>query len=158
MRELAIVREQHEALGVVVEPAHVEQPLGTVAEVVRDDGAAPVVRHRGQHLAGLVERQVYDVLTAGDALAVDADDLVLRIHAGAEPADDLPVDLDSSLADELLAAPSAADASGGEDLLQPDSVRDVDEIVAAGPARVVLGVLVIEAHAAQRAEPGPRLR
>jgi hypothetical protein len=157
VREFAVVGEEHQAFGVVVEPADVEEPFGAVAEVIGDRGAAAVVRHGGQHLPRLVERQVHDVLADRNSLAVDADDLGLRVDAGAEPADDLPVDLDPPLADELLAVPPAADACGGKNLLQPDAVLDVDQVIAIASGLVV-GVLVIQAHAAQGAEPGPRLR
>src|ERR1700730_11683735 len=40
VRELTVVGEQHQALGVVIQPADVEQPLGAVAQVVRPGLAA----------------------------------------------------------------------------------------------------------------------
>src|SRR6202012_842971 len=84
-------------------------------------------------------------------------DLGLGVDAGPEPPDDLPVNLNPARADQLLAVPPAAHARGGEDLLQPDAAGDVGEAVALA---LVGGevVVTLEAHAAQRAEPGLRLR
>ena len=64
-----------------------------------------VVTHPGK----LVERQVHQILAAGDAPAIHLDDLAVGIDSRAIPAHDLPVDLDPSLADQLLALPAAAD-------------------------------------------------
>src|SRR5882672_7087677 len=95
-------------------------------------------------------------LAGGDALAVDPDDLVLRVHAGTEPPDDLPVHLDPARADQLLAVPPAAHAGRREDLLQPHAAGDVGEVIALALVRGEV-IVVVEAHAAQRLEPGQRL-
>ncbi len=91
---------------------------------------ASVVGHRAHDAWGLVQRQVDQVGAGWDAPAVDPDDLSLRVHSRAEPADDLAVDLDPAGSDQLLAASAAAHARCGEHLLQPDAVRDVDQRVA----------------------------
>src|SRR5690348_1650629 len=141
VRELAVVGEQHQALGVVIEPADMEQPLGPVAEEVRYGLAAARVRHRGQHLGRLVESQVDEAGLGRDALAVDPDHLAVGVDPGAEPADRLAVDLDPASADELLAVPAAADPGLGQDLLQPDAVRDIGQRIPF--ALLVLLVLLV---------------
>src|SRR5215467_7974532 len=129
VREIAVVGEQHQAFGLIVQPAHVVQPFLPVAEEVADRPPAPVVRHRGEHPGGLVERQVHQVLAGWDAQAIHPDDLVVRIDPGAVAADGLAVDLDPPFGDQLLAVPAAAQARGGHHLLQPDPARDIDERV-----------------------------
>src|SRR5260370_5083344 len=65
-----------------------------------------------------------------DALAIDPDDLPLRVDPSAEPAHDLAVDFDPPGPDEILAAPPAPYPSGSQHLLQPQTARHVDERVA----------------------------
>src|SRR5262249_59765914 len=98
--------------------ADVEQPLRPLAEEIADGGPAAIVRHGGEHPGRLVERQVDQTLAAWDAPAIHLDDLVVGIDPRAIPAHDLPIHLDPALADQFLAMPAAADARGGEHLLQ----------------------------------------
>ena len=108
--EVAVVREQQQALGVGVEAADVEEPLLAVADVVLERDAAELVVHRRDDALGLVEGEVDAVLVEVDAHAVDVDDLGLRVDAHAQLGDDLAVDLDATLLDEVLADAARADA------------------------------------------------
>ena len=146
VREFAVVGEQHQALGVVVQPADVEQALGPVAEEVGDGFVAAGVGHGGQHLGRLVEGQVHQPGPGRDPFPVHPDHLVFGVDPGAEPADRLPVDLDPARADEFLAVPAAPDPRLGQDLLQPDPAGNVGQAVPFIPPQSSLEVRVGRSH------------
>ncbi|SIJ35147.1 Uncharacterised protein [Mycobacteroides abscessus subsp. abscessus] len=123
--QLPVVGEQDEALGVGVEASDVEDPLGAVADVVAEVLAPLGVLHRRDDPGGLVEREVDLLRARRDPQGVDVDRLGLRIDAGAELGDDVPVDLDPSVEDELLARATGPQPRLGEDLLQAHSPADV---------------------------------
>src|SRR5580693_8552463 len=150
VRQLTVVGEQHQALGVVVQPADMEEPLGLVAEEVRDGPPAARVRHRRQHLGRLVEGQVDQARLGRDALAVDPDHLGLRVDPGAEPAHRLAVDLNPAGADHLLAVPATAESGLGQDFLQPGPAGDIGQRV---PVLVVVLVLVFAGVTVWRSHP-----
>src|SRR6185437_976318 len=144
MRELAVVCEQNQALGIEVEPAHVEQALAPIGDQVSDGTPAPVIRHRAHDAGRLVQREIHQVGACRYPLAIDPDDLPLRINPRAEPANDLAIDLYPAGADELLAASPAPNARCGKDFLQPDAIGHVDETVAlAGFETPVVIVFVV---------------
>src|SRR5262245_29623157 len=101
--ELTIIGQQDQALGLIVEPADVEQALAVVGHQVSDRPPAPVIRHRAEHAGWLVQCEVDKVRTGRDSLTVHPDHLGPRVDSGAEPADDLTVDLDPPRTDEVLA-------------------------------------------------------
>ncbi|GAA2827104.1 hypothetical protein GCM10020220_014730 [Nonomuraea rubra] len=139
MGQLAVVGEQQQALGLGVEPAHVEQAWRQLLDVVGQAWAALRVVHRGDDADGLVQRVVDQVGGGRDALAVHVDDLRRRVDLGAEPPDDLAVHRDTALADHLLAGPAAGHARLGEHLLQAHAARDLGGVALVG---VALGVEV----------------
>ena len=71
--QLAVGGEQQQALGVLVEPADVHQPLGQVADHVADGRPVAVVAHRGDDARRLVHRVGDAVVADLDADAVDGD-------------------------------------------------------------------------------------
>ena len=103
LAQLAVVGHEDQALGIVVEAAHVEHALVLVPDDVGQRVAAFRVVHGAEHLLGLVERQRDMVRVEVDARAVHTDVLLLRIDAGAEFGHQLPVDLDTPIGDHLLA-------------------------------------------------------
>src|SRR5262245_13231957 len=117
VRELAVVGQQQEALGVPVEPpdrehVHVlRKQVGQVPFGVR-------VAHRGRDAPGLVEREGPQRRIDVDPRAVDADLILRWIHAVAERRG-LPVDLDAPGDDQLLAGPARSEPGPGERTLQP---------------------------------------
>jgi hypothetical protein len=56
VRQLTVIREDEESLGIGVEPANVEQPFGPILHVVTDTRPATIVSHRRDDSARLVER------------------------------------------------------------------------------------------------------
>src|SRR5262245_3838306 len=127
VRELTIVGQQDQALRLVVKPADMEQALVVIGHQVRDRRPAPVIRHSAEHASWLVECEVDKVRAGRDSLTVHPDHLGLRVDSGAEPADDLSVDLYPPGTYELLASTPAAYARCREHLLQPHSAWHVDE-------------------------------
>ena len=135
VREVAVVGEDEQALGVGVEPADVEEPLLAVADEVADVDPAELVAHRGDDAERLVEGEVDPRLVELDAHAVDVHGLG-GADAHAELGDDLAVDLHPALADQVLADPARADAGRREQLLQAHAVGVVHvDRRAAGPLR-----------------------
>ena len=88
VREVAVVGEQQQPLAVGVEPADVEQPLLDVetrlVHQVGDGAPAPVVAHRAEHAARLVQREVHQVVADDHPVAVDVDDRGRRVDPGTE--------------------------------------------------------------------------
>ena len=126
VREVAVVGEDEQALGVGVQPPDVEEPLGSPGDVVADAHPAQLVGHRRDHTGGLVEGEVDARLVEVHPLAVDVDGLPQWVDAHAELTHDLSVDLDAPLADEQLAGAAGADARRGEHLLQAGALGVVD--------------------------------
>ena len=118
--EVAVVGQQDEALGVGVEPADVEEPLGPVGDQLAQRATALRVRHRRDHAPGLVERQVDVGRDRRQPLAVDPHHRRGGVDLGAQPGDHLAVDLDEAGEHQLLALAPAGDAGGRQQLLQPD--------------------------------------
>ena len=115
--ELAIVREQDEALARAVEPPDGEEPLLSGHEI--DDPRPPrgIVVGR-DHPHRLVEH-VDEAADPREPLPVDADLLGAGIDTGAERRDHLAVDLDTARRNELLAGPAAAETGRREHFLEP---------------------------------------
>ena len=107
LREVAVVGQDDQPGGVGVEPADVEEPLGPVGDHVGQRAAALGVGHRRDHAARLVEHEVDVRRDRRQPLAVDPDHRGARVDLGAEPGDDLAVDLDHAGEHQLLAACAA---------------------------------------------------
>ena len=118
VRQLAVVGEQDDALGLGVEPADVEETGLAVGDVVAEALAAVRVLHGGDDTGGLVQREE-QVRLGGHRQAVDLDLVLLRVDPHALLDDDLAVDLDPAGVDQLLAGAARAHAGAGEHLLQP---------------------------------------
>src|SRR5690606_6308121 len=115
--ELAVVGEQEEALGLLVEPAHVEEPLGPVGDVLGQVGAALLVLHRRDDTGRLVQGEGHLGLVELEPDTVDVDDGGGRVDPGAE-LDHPAVHRDTAVDDELLAGAPRPVAGSGQDLLQ----------------------------------------
>ena len=116
--ELAVVGQEDQAGALLVEPADRVDALGDLREQVDDQGLAGGVVVGRDVTLGLVDG-VIDVPLGVDLLAVDGDDLVLRVDLGPQLPDGLAVDRDSALEDQLLAGAARADPGVGENLLEP---------------------------------------
>ena len=101
VRQLAVVGQQQQPLGVGVEAPDVKQLLvsaNSVLDEVADARPAAVVGHRRVHAPRLVDRQVHQRVVDDDPHAVDADHRRVGIHARAQLGDDPAVDLDPAVA------------------------------------------------------------
>ena len=99
VRELAVVGEQQQPLGVGVETTDVEQVLvaaHAVFDQVADARAALLVGHGRHHPQRLVQRQIHQVLIEQHPGTVDADHRVGRIHPRTQLRHDPAVDLDET--------------------------------------------------------------
>jgi hypothetical protein len=134
VREVAVVRQQEQALGVGVEASDVEEALLTVADVVLERDTAQLVVHRRDDTLGLVEGEVDAVLVEVDPHPVDVDHLGLWVDAHAELGDHLAVHLDAPLLDEVLADTPRPDTAGRHQLLQPHTLGVVDVDLGSGLA------------------------
>jgi len=117
--EVAVVGEDHQALGVVVQPTDREHLLADlVAEQVDDGPALLRVVGRRHHRLRLVEQQVALRLLRLQPLAVDLDRVLRGVGRLAELGD-AAVDRDAAVADQLLRVPARAHPGPGDDLLEP---------------------------------------
>jgi ABC-2 type transport system permease protein len=123
VRQVSVVGQQEQTLGVGVEATDVEQSLRPVSHVVADTGSAAVVGHRGVHAARLVQRQVLHVGTQFQAHAVDVDDRVVGVDPHPHLAHHDPVHLDPATRDHRFGSAPGGHSSLGEHLVQPGQPR-----------------------------------
>ena len=101
--ELAIIGEQQQAFAVGVETTDVEKPLGTVLHQVADARPPLRVRHRAEHPARFVDRQVAGRGSHRNPSTVNLDDRPGGVDPHALLAHDAAINFDAALRDELLA-------------------------------------------------------
>jgi len=117
-REVAVVGQQQEALGLVVEPAHWIDVLLHLADEV-DDRAAPLgIAQRRHDTARLVQQDVAAAGVGLDAPAVHPDIVTGRVGLGAKFAHGLAVDGHPAVDDERFSRAARGDASPREYFLQ----------------------------------------
>ena len=90
-----------------------------VTHQVTDARATRCVGHRREHAARLVHREMNQVARGRQAVAVDPDDVALRVGSGTEGRHQA-VDLDAAGCDQLFAGPPTAETGCCQDLLQAD--------------------------------------
>lgn len=118
LRELAVVREQQEPLGVVVQPADGVDVLAHLGQQIEDRRPVLGVLPRRHVAAGLVEQDVAVAPRHADALAVDADVVAERVGPRAQLEHGGAVHRHAAAGDEGLRRAPRRDSGGGEDLLQ----------------------------------------
>jgi hypothetical protein len=123
IRDVAIVGQEQQALGVAVEPADGIDPLGNRHQI-HYRAAVALILGGGDVAARFVEQDVAWPLRL-EQLAVDANSRASRIGLGAELGHDGAVDADAAGANQLFGGTARTDASRGEDSLQPFHGRGV---------------------------------
>ena len=114
--DIAIVREEEEALGVAVQPAHRKHPLRHTDQIHHRPAITLVLD--GCDVAGrLVQDQVAQRLRADDAV-VDADLVPPGIGLGAELGHDRAVDRNAALPDQFFCGSARCHPARCEDALQ----------------------------------------
>ncbi len=141
VRQLAVVGKQQQAFRVEIQAADTEEP-----PFLRDhlDGqrAAGRVLVGTEHPDGLVERVVHlrgllvqslpGLSRSGDLLAVQGDDLCLRIGLGAQMADDGAFHRDAAFQDKGLTRAAGTESRLRQDLLQSDEFAHAGRLCAKG--------------------------
>ncbi len=118
-RQLPVVGEQHQPLGVEVETPDREDPLRDLAPEVVEDGRPPFGIVGGGHdLRRFVEQERARRLGGLEAFAVDLDGIPVEVGLTAERRH-LPVDGDAALADQDLCVAARADPGARDELLDP---------------------------------------
>ncbi len=112
VREIAVVREQEESLGVAVETTDREHARPG-REVPGEVDLGVAVGGRARHARGLVEREVPEIGVEAHADAVDGDAVAPRIDLVPQDRDP-PVERDPSPADQVLARAPRSDARACE--------------------------------------------
>jgi len=116
MRDVAIIRQQEQALGVAVEPTDRKNPFADPNKVHHRPAIAFVAC--GCDVSGwFVEHQVAQRWLAND-LIVDPDFIGGGIGAGAQLGHDLAVDRDAAFADQCFGGASGGNAASGEYALE----------------------------------------
>ncbi len=100
-RQLTVVGEQQNTLGIEIETADRLHRHRQVLQVVHDHGTTTVIRHCRDAALGLVEHDV-EVLERDYRLAIDRDVVLVRIDLGAEHRDRLAVDVHASRGDQIF--------------------------------------------------------
>ena len=119
MGGLAVIRQQEEALGVLVQPSHrKEAQAAELRGQEVQNGLSPPVLRGGEDPAGLVHHEPGE-LPVTDVLPVHGDGggggVVLLLHTGGGAA----VHQHPALLHQKFCLPAAPLAGGGQDLVQP---------------------------------------
>jgi hypothetical protein len=115
--ERAVVGEQDEAFGGVVETAHRIEP-GELRHQIHHRGAAFRIGASGDDALGLVEQQVHALHGGLDPLAIHANGIGGGVGFGPECFHGHPIDAHAPLGDEFFGGPARGEAGAGEDFLQ----------------------------------------
>jgi len=104
--KIAVVGQDQEAFGIVIQPPRGEDALADLAEKVGDDRPTLGILQRRHVPGGLVEHEV-DLLHLGrNQPPVDTDFVAPGVGPGPQLSDDPVVDLDLPGKDEILGCPS----------------------------------------------------
>ena len=131
VRDLAVIRQQQQSLGLPVEPANRDDALVDRHEV-HDGVAAAFVGCRCDVAAGLVQQDIAPT-DGWDQLAVNLDLLGTGVNLAAEFGDDLAVDPHTPVEDQFLRAPSGCDAGRGQHSLQSFHVAVLSDLCRVRP-------------------------
>jgi len=115
----AVVGEEQQTFGVVVEAADGENPHPKALEKVGHDGAPFGVLQGGDIPHRLIEKNVHALLVNGDRFAVDGNGVPGGVGLGAQLGDRRTVHRDAPVGDHPLGLPAGCDSGLGEYLLQP---------------------------------------
>ena len=118
VHQSTVVRDEQQALRVVVEAADRIDALADLRQQVEYRAAPAVVLRRREIPLRLVEQQVDVLLLSRDFLAVDQYRVRRRVDLRAELAHNLAVNPDAALQDHLLRRAPRGDAGLADDLLQ----------------------------------------
>jgi hypothetical protein len=117
VREIAVVRQDQHALGIIVKPAHgIDADLDAFQKVL-DRWSSLGVGHRRDISRGLVQHNVDLWLLRIDELAVDLDMVFVRVSLGAGLGHHLAVHAHPSFGDELFRCAARRHSRGSYDLL-----------------------------------------
>jgi hypothetical protein len=122
MRCVAVVREQQESAGFLVESSDGIDAFDASRQEVDHRFPTRLVTHGRDNTPRFVQDPVGRPF-ADQSLAVDSDLVYSRIGAVAELCD-APIDRDAFVDQELLGIAAGTEASGREEFLKPDRARD----------------------------------
>ena len=131
--QLAVVGDQDQSFARFVEPSDREQALVAGGQIDYPR-AARWIAVGGQNADRLVDREI-DQAAPAQRFAIDANLLPLRIDSRAQFGDGFAVDIDAAFADQFFALTAAADARGGQYLLQPYAFGRLRRLAVPLPAR-----------------------
>jgi hypothetical protein len=116
--EIAVVREQKQALGVGIETARRHEARAGNRDEIGYLLRRVAVGDGGNVAHRLVQGDIIARLLHGDGLAVDEDLLGIGIDHRSRLGDHDPIDAHPTRGDDLLGVPSRGDAGGGERFLK----------------------------------------
>jgi hypothetical protein len=112
--EIAVIGEEKDPAGVVVEAADGIDAFGQALEAISQGLAAFGVGHGGDHFGRFIENDVNAALVVFDEFAGGFDAVCVGVGFAAEFGDYLAVDSDLSADDELFGMPAGGDAGSGD--------------------------------------------
>jgi quercetin dioxygenase-like cupin family protein len=116
--EVAVVGQQQQSLGVVVEPSDREHARADAGNQVHDGGTSFGVGNRADVAARLVQHEIDPGFGAVQQLAAHPNMVDGGIGAGAQFGDGLAVDGDKPAGNQLFGLAARSNSGGGDDLLE----------------------------------------
>lgn len=117
--QLAVVGQEQQAFGVVVEPSDRVDALAHARQQVDDSRPALGIGHRRHIAARFVQQEIAERLAHGDPAPVDADVILFRVGFRSELAHDGAIDADASLEHQAFSRAPGGDTGRREDFLDP---------------------------------------
>jgi len=108
--ELAIIRQDQQALAVTIQPAHGEQALFRIGYKIPEGPAFAGILTGAQNIPGFIEKQVFQSLGL-DRTTVKKNLVVRGIDAKPLRRMRMAIDLDPTLGDELFTSPPGPHAA-----------------------------------------------
>ena len=121
LAELAIVRHENQAFGIIIQTAHVENTLVLVSDDVAQSVASLGILHGAQHAFRLVQSERDMIGIHANTGAVHTDFLMFRIDASAQFGNKLAVDFDTSFSNDLFTFATGSESCLSKKLLQTDT-------------------------------------
>ncbi|EAU61847.1 hypothetical protein STIAU_6592, partial [Stigmatella aurantiaca DW4/3-1] len=118
VRQRPVIGEEQRALGVVVQPAHGEEPLAGGFHIAGHRGPSLGIRQGRHHAGRLVQQVIGRGFGQRHQLAIHADQVRARLHPAAQLGHLLVVHHHPARGDELFGVPARSDSRAGQILLQ----------------------------------------
>ena len=121
LAQLAVVRHENQAFGIVIQTTHVENTVILVTDDVAQGVTSLRILHGAEHALRLVQGKRDMIGVHTNTGAVHTDFLMFRVDASPQLGDKLTVDFDASFSNDLFTFATGPKTCLSKKLLQADT-------------------------------------